>query len=91
MTAQNTVLVGTGGSGTADATVRWAANEARRRNATLHIAHAYDESRASAQNLPHPSMLEVARNHAEVSGTVLGSVGLQLLHHADCPVLIART
>jgi nucleotide-binding universal stress UspA family protein len=30
------------------------------------------------------------RGHGAVSGTLLGSVGLQLLHHADCPVLIVR-
>lgn len=30
------------------------------------------------------------RGHGVVGGTLLGSVGLQLLHHAECPVLIAR-
>ncbi len=30
------------------------------------------------------------RGHGSISGTLLGSVGLQLLHHAECPVLIAR-
>jgi nucleotide-binding universal stress UspA family protein len=29
-------------------------------------------------------------DHGPVAGTVFGSAGLQLLHHADCPVLIAR-
>jgi nucleotide-binding universal stress UspA family protein len=30
------------------------------------------------------------RGHGATGGLLLGSVGLQLLHHADCPVLIAR-
>ncbi|GII24840.1 universal stress protein [Planosporangium mesophilum] len=31
------------------------------------------------------------RGHGAARGTLFGSVGLQLLHHADCPVLITRT
>ncbi|MBM2616344.1 universal stress protein [Actinoplanes sp. LDG1-06] len=31
-----------------------------------------------------------SRGHGVVAGTALGSVGLQLLHHADCPVYIVR-
>ncbi|GIF13921.1 universal stress protein [Actinoplanes teichomyceticus] len=31
-----------------------------------------------------------SRGHGTVTGTLLGSVGHQLLHHADCPVLVAR-
>jgi len=31
-----------------------------------------------------------SRGHGSLTGTLLGSVGLQLLHHADCPVVIAR-
>jgi nucleotide-binding universal stress UspA family protein len=31
-----------------------------------------------------------SHGHGTIAGTLLGSVGLQLLHHADCPVLIVR-
>jgi nucleotide-binding universal stress UspA family protein len=31
-----------------------------------------------------------SHGHGAITGTVLGSAGLQLLHHADCPVCIVR-
>jgi nucleotide-binding universal stress UspA family protein len=31
-----------------------------------------------------------SRGHGVIAGTMLGSTGLQLLHHADCPVHIVR-
>lgn len=31
-----------------------------------------------------------SHGHGAITGTVLGSAGLQLLHHADCPVYIVR-
>ncbi|MCU7729418.1 universal stress protein [Actinoplanes sp. KI2] len=31
-----------------------------------------------------------SRGHGVIAGTMLGSTGLQLLHHADCPVYIVR-
>jgi len=31
-----------------------------------------------------------SHGHGAIAGTLLGSVGLQLLHHADCPVLVVR-
>ena len=40
----------------------------------------------------HTAQLVVvgSRGYGAITGTVVGSVGLQLLHHADCPVLIAH-
>ena len=40
----------------------------------------------------HSTQLVVvgSRGHGAVAGSLLGSVGLQLLHHADCPVLVVR-
>ena len=40
----------------------------------------------------HTSQLVVvgSRGHGSFTGTVLGSVGLQLVHHAECPVLVNR-
>jgi nucleotide-binding universal stress UspA family protein len=32
-----------------------------------------------------------SHSHSAIAGTLLGSVALQLLHHADCPVLVARS
>jgi nucleotide-binding universal stress UspA family protein len=31
-----------------------------------------------------------SRGHGALVGSLLGSVGQQLLHHADCPVMIVR-
>ncbi|MEU8233213.1 universal stress protein [Actinoplanes sp. NPDC048967] len=31
-----------------------------------------------------------SHGHGSIAGALLGSTGIQLLHHADCPVLIAR-
>lgn len=40
----------------------------------------------------HTAQLVVvgSRDHGALTGMVLGSTGLQLIHHADCPVLIVR-
>jgi nucleotide-binding universal stress UspA family protein len=32
-----------------------------------------------------------SRGHGAIVGTLLGAVGLQLLHHADCPVMIVHS
>jgi nucleotide-binding universal stress UspA family protein len=65
MTAHETVLVGTDGSASAQAAVRWAAVEADRRDATLHIVHAYDETWVAVPDLPQVGVVETAHNRAE--------------------------
>lgn len=39
----------------------------------------------------HAQLVVVGSRHGCALGSLLGSVGLQLILHADCPVLIART
>jgi nucleotide-binding universal stress UspA family protein len=43
--------------------------------------------------MSHTAQLVIVggRGHGGWSAAVLGSVGLQLIHHADCPVLISRS
>jgi nucleotide-binding universal stress UspA family protein len=36
------------------------------------------------------SLVIGSRGHGVIVGTLLGSTGLQLLHHADCPVYVDR-
>ncbi|GAA0505197.1 universal stress protein [Paractinoplanes deccanensis] len=46
---------------------------------------------ALAEASAHAQLVVVgSRGRGVVTGTLLGSVGLQLLHHADCPVYIVR-
>ncbi|GAA2607775.1 universal stress protein [Paractinoplanes durhamensis] len=54
------------------------------------IAHG-SAATALAAASAHARLVVVGnRGHGIVRGTLLGSTGLQLLHHAHCPVLIAR-
>ncbi|MEU4622724.1 universal stress protein [Actinoplanes sp. NPDC023801] len=52
----------------------------------------YDSAAAVLNGVSHDAQLIVvgSRGHGTVTGTLLGSTGLQLLHHADCPVLLDR-
>jgi nucleotide-binding universal stress UspA family protein len=52
----------------------------------------HDSAAAVLNGVSHAAQLVVvgSRGHGVIAGTLLGSTGLQLLHHADCPVLIVR-
>jgi nucleotide-binding universal stress UspA family protein len=65
MTEHHTVLVGTDGSDSSLAAVRWAAEEAQRLHTGLHVMHAYDQLWLTADAIPERTLIDVARNHAE--------------------------
>jgi nucleotide-binding universal stress UspA family protein len=52
----------------------------------------HDSAAAVLNGVSRTAQLVVvgSRGHGVIAGTLLGSTGLQLLHHADCPVLIMR-
>jgi nucleotide-binding universal stress UspA family protein len=52
----------------------------------------HDSAAAVLNGVSHGAQLIVvgSRGHGTVAGTLLGSTGLQLLHHADCPILLDR-
>ncbi|MEU4424792.1 universal stress protein [Actinoplanes sp. NPDC024001] len=58
----------------------------------VEILMSHDSAAALLVGVSHGAQLVVvgSRGHGVIAGTVLGSTGLQLLHHADCPVLIVR-
>ncbi|MGA5298298.1 universal stress protein [Nucisporomicrobium flavum] len=53
----------------------------------------HDSAAAVLVGVSHGAQLIVTGTHGHgvVAGTFLGSTTMQLLHHADCPVLIARS
>lgn len=52
----------------------------------------HDSAAAVLSGVSHHAQLVVvgSHGHGTIAGTLLGSTGLQLLHHADCPVLLDR-
>lgn len=52
----------------------------------------YDRPAAVLTSVSQHAQLVVVGSHGRgsIAGALLGSTGIQLLHHADCPVLIAR-
>jgi nucleotide-binding universal stress UspA family protein len=47
---------------------------------------------AVLEGVSHGAQLVIvgSRGHGTIAGALIGSTGLELLHHADCPVFIAR-
>jgi len=58
--------------------------------ATITVSH--ESAAAALVHASHRASLVVvgSHNHGVVASAFLGSTGMQLLHHADCPVYIAR-
>jgi nucleotide-binding universal stress UspA family protein len=52
----------------------------------------HDSAAAVLVGVSHGTQLVMvgSRGHGAIAGTLLGSTSLQLLHHAECPVLIVR-
>jgi len=52
----------------------------------------HDTAAAVLNGVSHTAQLVIVGSHGHgvLAGTLIGSTGLQLLHHADCPVLIVR-
>jgi nucleotide-binding universal stress UspA family protein len=59
---------------------------------TVEALLSHDSAAAVLNGVSHGAQLIVvgSRGRGAVTGTLLGSTGLQLLHHADCPVLLER-
>lgn len=59
---------------------------------TVETLVAHGGAAAVLVGVSHSAQLVVvgSRGHGVIAGTLLGSTGLQLLHHAECPVLIVR-
>jgi nucleotide-binding universal stress UspA family protein len=58
----------------------------------VQVVVSHDGPAAVLVGVSHTAQLVVvgSRGHGSLAGILLGSTGLQLLHHADCPVWIAR-
>jgi len=59
----------------------------------VKVTVSHDGPAAILADVSHEAQLVVvgSRGHGTITGVLLGSVGAQLLHHADCPVLIDRS
>ncbi|MEU8233172.1 universal stress protein [Actinoplanes sp. NPDC048967] len=64
MNTEELVVVGTDGSEHAQAAVRWATGEARRRGATLEVVHAFQPVWGTERESPGGNLLEVSHSRA---------------------------
>jgi nucleotide-binding universal stress UspA family protein len=57
-----------------------------------HEMLSHDSAAAALVGVSRGAQLVVvgSRGHGALAGTLLGSTGMQLIHHADCPVLVVR-
>ena len=58
----------------------------------VEVMVSHDSPAAVLNGVSHGAQLVIvgSRGHGTIAGALLGSTGLQSLHHADCPVWIAR-
>ncbi|MFD0524512.1 universal stress protein [Paractinoplanes durhamensis] len=83
------IVLRSGGAGPDDVLTPWRTKYPEVRVETVRTTTAAAEALVSGS---HNAELVIvgSRGHGTIAGTLLGSVGLQLLHHADCPVQIVR-
>ena len=76
----------------AEAIVAAAVDEARRAAPTIRIRSETLVGRPALIRRSHESRLVIvgSHDHGALANAMLGSTGTQLLHHAGCPVYIAR-
>jgi nucleotide-binding universal stress UspA family protein len=89
------IVVGVDGSAPSRAALRWAATEARRRRAPLRVLLSYEWPWLAGpvvvvRGRGCGSRWRAGARSSHRYPPLLGSVGLGLLYHADCPVLIAH-
>lgn len=75
----STIAVGTDGTSTSEAAVRWAAAEASRRGVPLRIVYAYGPVPDTAEQLLAGAVLDAAVRHAQAAGAgvVIGAEALR--------------
>jgi nucleotide-binding universal stress UspA family protein len=66
--------------------------QAKYPNVRAEALVSHDSAAGVLVGVSHGAQLVVvgSRGHGVIVGTLLGSTGLQLLHHADCPVFVDR-
>ena len=56
----------------------------------VEVMVSHDSAAAVLFGVSHGTQLVIVGSRGTIASVLLGSTGMQLLHHADCPVWIAR-
>jgi nucleotide-binding universal stress UspA family protein len=83
----STIAVGTDGTSTSEAAVRWAAVEASRRGVPLRIVYAYGRTEDSAEQLLAGAVLDAAVRHARSAAADV-VIGAEALHGEPAQMLL---